>query len=156
MKGLLLGLIALVGSVLSPLSLGAQEDADGLGALIRQLVESLQGGGARDGTLFVAADSASATLFRLAGIAAASRPSTLVCPGSTETDGRPSAPPVGYQVQVALAVGPDTTARQLRITKSCGFRYRGRVRGFAEGAAWELRREGGRWRVTAMFDLWTT
>ena len=57
---------------------------------------------------------------------------------------------------VALATGADTNTQRLRVTKSCGFRYRGRLRGFAEGATWELRREGGRWRVAAMFDRWIT
>lgn len=157
MKALLLGLVTLVAHAASPFTLAAQKDADGLGALIRELVvNSLQGGGARAGALFVAADSASATLVRLADISLAPRPSTLVCPGSTEADGQPSPSPVGYVVQLALAVAPDTTARQLQITKSCGFHYRGRVRGFAEGGTWELRRERGRWRATAAFDLWTT
>jgi hypothetical protein len=157
MKSLLLGLVAFVGYTEAPLALAAQPIPDGLGALIRQLVvDSLRGSGARAEAVLVAADSANAALLRLADVPAAPRPPALVCPGSTEADGRPAPPPVGYLVQVALAVGADTTTRQLRVTKSCRFRYRGRVRGFAEGTAWELRRAGGRWRVTATFDRWET
>jgi hypothetical protein len=159
MKSLLLGLVAFVGYTASPLALAAQPTPDGLGALVRQLVvDSLRGGGARAEEVLVAADSASAALLRLADVPAAGAPlaPALVCPGSTEADGRPAPPPVGYLVQAALAVGTDTTVRQLRVTKSCRFRYRGRARNFAEGSAWELRREGGRWRVTATFDRWIT
>ena len=158
MKSLLIGLAAFVGYTASPLALAAQP-TDTLGALLRHLVvDSLRGGGARAEAVLVAADSTSATLLRLADLplAATPRPPALVCPGSTEADGRPAPPPVGYLVQVTFAVGTDTTVRQLRVTKSCRFRYRGRARGFAEGGAWELRREDGRWRVTAAFDRWIT
>ena len=159
MKSLLLGLVAFVGYTALPVALAAQPIPDGLGVLIRQLVvDSLQSGGARAEAVLAAADSASAALLRSADVptAAAPQPSALVCPGSTEADGRPVPPPVGYRVQVALVVGTDTTVRQLQVTKSCRFRYRGRARGFAEGTTWELRLEGGRWRITAAFDRWIT
>jgi len=83
-------------------------------------------------------------------------PKGLVCPASTEADGRPVGSPVGYVIKAALAAGADSTKRQLEITKSCSFRYRGRFGGFAEGGAWELRREGGLWRVSATLSLWIT
>jgi len=160
MKGLFLKLLVFMGCAASLRAVAAaQPTTDGLGALIRPLVvDSLQGGGARAEMVLVAADSASAALLRLADVpaVAAPGPKALVCPGSTEADGRPAAPPIGYVVQVALATGADTSTQRLRVTKSCGFRYRGRLRGFAEGATWELRREGGRWRVAAMFDRWIT
>ena len=158
MKGLFLGLLAYAGCATSARAVAAQPSPDGLGALVRQQVAFLHGGGARDEMVLVAADSASAALLRLADMPAMAPPGpeALVCPGSTEADGRSAAPPVGYVVRVELESGADTTARRLRITKSCGYRYRGRVRHFAEGGGWELRREGGRWRVAATFDLWVT
>jgi hypothetical protein len=137
----------------------AQPLPDGLRALLRQLVvESLQGGGARPEMIFVAADSASAKLLRLADVPAvvAPGPGPLLCPGSTEADGRPTAPPVGYVVQATLGTLADSMTRRLRVTKSCFYRYRGGGRPYAEGGAWDLRREDGRWRVVAAFDLGET
>ena len=158
MKGLLLGVLASLGCTASA-RLSAQPLPDGLRALLRQLVvESLQDGGARPEMMFVAADSASAKLLRLADVPAAAAPGSgaLLCPGSTEADGRPSAPPVGYVLQATLVTQPDTITRRLRVTKSCFYRYRGGGRHFAEGAAWDLRLEHEHWRVVAAFDLWET
>jgi len=158
MKGLFIGLLAYAGCATSARAVAAQPSPDGLGALVRQLVESLNVGGARDEMVLVAADSASAALLRLADVpaVAAPGPEALVCPGISEADGRSAAPPVGYVVRVELEIGADTTTRRLRVTNSCGFRYRGRLRHFAEGGDWELRHEGGRWRVAATLDLWST
>jgi hypothetical protein len=159
-KTFVVGLLAFMGCTLSARAAGAQPSPDALGALVRQLVvDSLRlGGGARGDLILVAADSASAVLLRMADVhtVAAPGPEGLTCPASTEADGRPSPAPVGYVMRVALATGADTSTRELRITKSCGFRYRGQHRGYAEGGAWELRSDGGRWHVTARLYLWET
>jgi len=154
-----LGLLALVGCTAPSARIEARPDAEGLGAIIRQLaVDSLRAGGTRAGAVLVAGDSVSAALLGLARVptAAAPGPAGLVCPASTAADGGPAPPPVGYVVHVALAAGADAAARELRVTKSCHFSFRGRVRGFAEGGGWQLRRDGGRWRVAAVLDRWIT
>ena len=158
MKTLIFGLLALVGLAAPMQNIDAQQSADSLGVLIRQLVNSLRDGGARDGMVAVAADSASAALLRLADVpaVAAPGPERLLCPASTSADGERDASPVGYRIQLALVPRVDTTTRELQITKSCGYRYRGSVRPFAEGGAWELRREGSHWRVTVTLSLWET
>ena len=160
MKRLFIGLLVFVGCAGSVQTVAAQATPDGLGALVRQLmVDSLQfGGGARVDMVLVAADSASTVLLRLADVrtVAAPAPQGLTCPASTEADGHRVAPPVGYVMQMTLATGADTTTRELRITKSCGFRYRGRYMPFAESGAWELRSDGGHWHVTATLYHWVT
>lgn len=159
MRWLFSGFLALMGCAASVPPIAAQSSSDGLGALVRELVVSLQGdGGVRVDMILVAADSASAAFLRLADLSAmpAPGPKPLLCPGSTEADGQHAAPPVGYAVQVTLTTTPDTATRELRITNSCSFRYRGSVRPFAEGGAWELRRDAGRWTVTASLYYWIT
>ena len=138
--------------------MSAQPLPAGLSSEVRQLLESLQGGGVRAEMILIAADSASAELLRQADVpvTAAPAPAALLCPGSTEADGRPSAPPVGYVVQASLVLRPDGITRRFRVTKSCNFRFRGGGRGFAEGGAWDLRLDDGRWRVVAAFDRWIT
>lgn len=140
-------------------ALSTQSTAEGIGPVIRQLLgDSLrEGGGDRDDMVLVAADSASAALLRLAEVPTAPPgPQPLLCPASTEADGRRVASPVGYHVQIELADSAATTARELRVTKSCSFRYRGQLRPYAEGGAWALRRDGGRWRVAATLYHWQT
>lgn len=158
MRTLIFGLLAFAGLAPSVQDVAAQQTPDSLGALIRQLANSLRDGGARDGMVVVAADSASAALLRLADVpaVAAPGPAGLLCPASTGADGERDASPVGYRIQLALVPRVDTTTRELQITKSCGYRYRGSVRPFAEGGAWELRREGSHWRVTVTLSLWET
>ena len=152
MRWLFSGLFALVGCASSTGVVAATSSSDGLGALLRQLVvDSLQrDGGARVDMILVAADSTSATLLRLADLptVAAPAPKPLLCPGSTEADGLRAARPRGYVVQVTFTTLADTTTRELRISISCSFRYRGSVLPFAEAAAWQLQRDGGRRRVT--------
>jgi len=162
MKATLLGLLVVAHVAAPSRPLDAQPAAarvpDGVGTLIRQLADSLRGGGVRAGMVLVAADSASATLLRLSGVQVAAAPGSapLVCPSSTGADGRPVPPPVGYVVQVQLAPDADTAALQLRIAKRCEFRFRGRPRGFAQGGLWTLRRDGGRWHIAATLDEWIT
>jgi len=159
MKGLLVGLLASLGCAASVRAIAAQPLPVGLAALVRQLVvDSLPDGGARDEMILVAADSASAELMRSADVPTVAAPAREMplCPGSTEADGQPTAPPVGYMVRAMFVTEPDTTTRHLRVTRSCDFRYRGRVRRFGEGATWNLRREDGRWRVVGVFDRWIT
>ena len=147
-------LAAVVGCVVGlPAATAAQPGGAGLGAVVRQLVvESLNGGGRRADQVLVAADSGSVALLSLAGIAAATRPAGLVCPGSTEADARPTSTPVGYVVRVTLAAAVDTAAREVQVSKRCEFRYRGRGRGFRETGTWELRRRGGSWYVARMLE----
>lgn len=159
MNRLLLGALTFLGLGASLPALDAQPMPNGLGALVRELVvESLRHGGTRAGGLLVAADSASAAVLHLAAAPTESAPGpkALMCPASTEADGRPSPPPVGYVVQAVLTVATDSTTARLQVTKSCFFRYRGGGRRFGEGGTWELRREAGRWQVTASKDLWET
>jgi hypothetical protein len=159
MKGLFVGLLASFGCAASVRAIAAQPLPAGLAALVRQLVvNSLQGGGDRDEMVFVAADSASAELMRSADVPTVTPPGREMplCPGSTEADGQLTVAPVGYVVRAMFVTEPDTTTRRLRVTKSCDFRYRGRVRRFGEGATWDLRLESGRWRVVAAFDRWIT
>ena len=160
MKRLARGILAIVACGACARALSTQSNTDGLRPLIRQLlIDSLRlGGGDRDDMLLVAADSASAALLRLANVpaTAARGPQPLLCPASTESDGRRVASPVGYHIQIVLADSADANARELHITKSCSFRYRGQLRAYAEGGAWALRRESGRWRVAARLYLWET
>jgi len=159
MKALLGGLLVSLGCAASARAAAAQSLPAGLSALVRQIVvNSLQEGGARNDMVFVAADSTTGELLRLADVptVAAPPPGPLFCPGSTEADGRPTAPPVGYVVHATLVTQPDTTTRRFRVTKSCFYRYRGGGHRFAEGAAWDLRLEDGSLRVVAAFDRWIT
>lgn len=142
-----------------PAASAAQSDTAGVGAVLRQLVvESLAGGGVRPDQLLFADDSASAALLRLAGISAATgtRPSSLLCPGSTNADASPVQPPVGYLVKVVLTAGTDSTARRIDVSKRCFFRYRGGGRGFGEGGVWELRLRDGRWYLGRRLEGWIT
>ena len=159
MRRLISGLLVVLGCAVAVRGVAAQGTPDGLGALIRQLMfDTMRDGGARDDMVLVAADSASAVLLRLADVhpEAAPGPKGLACPASTEADGRNVPPPVGYVVEVAITSGADTTTRELRITKSCAMRYRGSYRGFAEGGAWALRRDGDHWVIKTTLYLWVT
>lgn len=161
MKGLYRGILVLVACSACARTLSTQSTTtEGIGPLIRQLlIDSLRlGGGDRDDMLLVAADSASAALLRLANVpaTAAPGPKPLLCPGSTEPDGRRAASPMGYQIRIVLADSADTSARELRISKSCSYRYRGELRSYAQAGAWALRREAGRWRVAATLYLLET
>jgi len=112
MKGLFSALLALVGCGVAVRSVAAQQTSAGPGALVRQLVvESLQGGGSRADMVLVAADSASAILLRMADLhpVVTPDPKGLVCPASTEADGRPVGSPVGYGSRRRLP--PEPTAR---------------------------------------------
>ena len=108
--------------------------------------------------LLVPTDSASAALLRLANMPATAPPGPhpLLCPGGTEADGRRAASAVGYSIHIVLSDSANTTARQLRVMRGCSYRYRGQLLPFAEGAEWELRRDGGRWRVVATSYHWVT
>jgi hypothetical protein len=159
MKRLFRGILIVGACALSARAVAAQTTEE-LGPLIRQLLfgSLLEGGGDRDDMVFTAADSASAALLRLAEVPATAPPGPkpLLCPASTEADGRLVSSPVGYRIGIVLVDTTDTTTRELRVTKSCSFRYRGQLRPYAEGGAWTLRREGGRWRVAARLYLWET
>jgi hypothetical protein len=155
----LLGALSFLGFAASLSTLPAQVAPDGLAAVLREVVvNSLHGGGTRADALLVAGDSASAALLRFAGVPAQATPGSeaLLCPSSTDADGRPAPPPVGYVLRATLTVDIDSSTAQLRVTKRCRFRYRGGGRGFGEGADWELRRETGRWRVIGTSNQWIT
>lgn len=135
---------AAVVSAVWPLPPMAFAQAGGAPPLARVLAsfafDSLRGGGQRSDAVWELADSVSADLLAPAAPPIGWRPaaSTLpLCPGSTEATGAPTPRPVGYRVAVArdssAAHGPILT-----LTVRCVFRYRGRPRGFAEGATWQL------------------
>lgn len=131
---------------------------DGLGEVLRTLViDSLVSGGRRPGQLYVAADAASDTLLRAAGIAVVRRAdaSELACPSSTDVAGRPTPDPVGYLVQVRRTT-PASGTLHLEVGVSCSFVYRGKARRFGQGGTWELRRVGGRWHILALLNDWIT
>jgi hypothetical protein len=131
---------------------------DGLGEALRTLVvKSLVGGGRRAGQLYVAADTASDTLLRAAGIPIVPRADAprVACPGSTDAAGEPTAGEVGYLVHVRRTPQP-SGALQLEVTVSCSYVFRGNVRPFAQGGTWELRRLGDRWHIVASLGEWIT
>ncbi len=130
---------------------------DGIGQVLRTLVaDSLAGGGRRPGHVYVAADAASDTLLRAAGLAAATRVDTvgLVCPGSTDASGGPVAGEAGYVVRMGRA-RQASGALRLEVTVACSFVHRGEARRFAQGGTWDLARVSGRWRVTGL-SRWIT
>ncbi len=98
--------------------------------------------------------AASAVLLSLARIAAivAPGPADLLCPGSTEADGKPVRPPVGYVVRVVLSAGADSSARRIYVSKACKFRYHGGGRGFEETGTWELLLRDGHWLIGRLLE----
>jgi hypothetical protein len=121
-----------------------------LGSLIRGfIVDSLHGGGRAPNQVFAAADSSSADIMRIAGVAMAST-TQLTCPGSTNAAGNRLSSVVGYQVTVAVT-GEGRT-RKVTLRKACNFVYRGRPSGFYEGLAFEVKRQGWHWRVSQWLE----
>lgn len=122
-------------------------DAD-LAALVHKLVvESVNGGGRHPSQVFVAADSISAAIMRVAEIPADST-RNLTCPGSSDANGGVPTGPLGYMVK--LRVNGEGDSREVSVFKACTFVYRGAANGFYQGEDYEVKREHGRWRVARL------
>ncbi len=122
-------------------------DSD-LAALVRKLVvESVNGGGYHASQIFVARDSLSESIMRLAGIPTDTA-THLNCPGSTDANGNVQPGILGYVVSLKLTGDGDT--REVSILKLCTFVYRGGGHGFYQGEDYEVKRENGHWRVTRL------
>lgn len=120
-------------------------DRDFAALLHTIVVDYVNGGGRNPNQVFVAEDSASAAVMRIAGVPV--HPSTeLNCPGSTDSSGDVVTGVVGYVVRLSIAGAGDTRVVSLR--KSCTFVYHGRGRGFFEALDFEVMRSRGHWSVT--------
>lgn len=156
-KSIIVAILALSLSCHAP-ALAQPAADDGLGELLRSMItDSLVGGGRRSGQRYVAADAASDSLLRSAGLVLAPRSDAeqLLCPSSTDAAGQPVAGEVGYLVRIDRMRQAPAVLR-LNVRVSCTFVYRGDRHGFAQGSSWELRQAGGRWRVSRTLDRWVT
>ena len=137
--------IVLVAVACAPRSQSVAPDRD-LGAMIRGLiVGQVNGGGRSPNSVYIPADSTSASIMRLAEVPIHAS-IQLNCPGSTDSTGDVAAGLVGYVVKASIAGNADTRVVSLR--KSCTYVYRGKGRGFFEALDFEVRRSKGHWTVT--------
>ena len=137
----------------------APQDRDPRWELAARLVaDSLLRGPGTPGEVIVVQDSASARLLRSAGVPVArvEHGAGPACPRSTDAAGAPLAGETGYLVTVELRSTADSAEYVVDAGFSCRFVYRGRARGFAQGRAWAIRREGAAWRVARSLGGWVT
>jgi len=146
---LIRSMLAALGTVAALGGASAQAPASdpALGTLLGTLPRDYAHASGRSASqVYVAGDSITEALLRQAGIAFEEPTKRLICPASTDKKGQTPGK-VGYHVRITVAGTGD--ARTVVMRKGCGFVYHGsEPRLFYEDWTFEVKREGGAWRIT--------